>query len=780
MNPGKIAALLLSTSLGQVVMPAFAQGDQPADASGDFAASDEILVVATRREQPLQDVPLAVTAVNEDTLRLNQINSIADIGSFTPNLITVAGTAGGSKSAPMFSIRGQSQQERGGLAESSVGVYFGDVAISRTQGLNQSLYDIQAVEVIRGPTGTLFGKNATGGAVIIRPNLPTTDGIEAGAGATFAEFGTANFDGYLNIPLSDKFAIRIGGASNNSDGYIYDESLGRNVDKDKTWSGRASVLFAPTDSIQNVTMVNHFEEDDGGSGGHAVFLNPAGFVSTIAAFRNYRPISDLISEQQARGDTRIANGVPEFNIVETTDVQNTTTIDLSENVTLKNIFGWRKVDSHILVDLDGTEHPLLHTEILDDGKQISNELQLFGGAGALDWIVGGYFFSEKGDNNAASVILGTESATIENSTNFVTGATNNHQAFDNKSYALFGEITLDMSSLLDGLSATAGGRHTWDKRKGTILNNRYNTSCAFTVDDDGDPSTPEVAPGFGPNCIVNAAADFSAFTYNFGLNYKPFNDTLLYASIRRGFRSGGFSARATTEEGLKRPFEPEFVRTIEMGLKKDWNLGGMFVQTNVAAFTSKYSNVQRQAVDVTSTSPFTVVVNAAESTIKGVEVETVVRPFDVFELSGFWGYTDAEFDTYIDPFTGNDLSGSVFARVPKNTWRLSSRLDLIESQNIGNVTFNAAYWGRDGYLAIDNALAPYDKIPAHQQLDLFLQFNEVANSGFDLALFARNVTDNIEYQPLASVWPSLGFAARVPGQPRQFGVQLRYDFSGDR
>src|SRR5690606_29095630 len=187
--------------------------------------------------------------------------------------------------------------------------------------------------------------------------------------------------------------------------------------------------------------------------------------------------------------------------------------------------------------------------------------------------------------------------------------------------------------------------------------------------------------------------------------------------------------------GLRRPFDPEFVRNFEVGLKRDWHFGGAFLQTNLALFRSKYSNVQRQAVDTTTTNPFTVVGNAAEATIQGIELEATFRPIDRITLSVFWGYTDARFDEIIDSFTGEDLSDQELARVTKNNWRVSGTVDLIESQDFGNVSFTAAYSGRDSYLDTDNAVAPWGLIPSHQQLDFYLKAADIGETGFDVTLF---------------------------------------------
>jgi iron complex outermembrane receptor protein len=358
-----------------------------------------------------------------------------------------------------------------------------------------------------------------------------------------------------------------------------------------------------------------------------------------------------------------------------------------------------------------------------------------------------------------------------------TGAINNRQQFDNTSTAVFAEFTYDLSQWLPGLSLTAGGRQTWDEREATILNENINGNCRFRIDHDNNSATaPITILGTDVRCRVDAAAEFDAFTYNLAVNYKPDDDTLLYASLRRGFRSGGFSARATTDEGLRRPNDPEFVRTAELGFKRDWHFGDAFLRTNLAIFQSDYTDIQRQVNDTTQVPAFSVIVNAAEATVRGAELEVLFRPVDRLELSGFWGYTDAQFDSFVDPFTLTDLSGSQFARVPENTWRIAAALDLFSSPEVGDLTFRASYSGRDEFIDTDTLEnAAVQTIPAHEQIDLHLQWQHFMQSDIDVTFFVRNAQDNIEYQPLASVWSSLGFAAVVPGEPRTVGVQLRYD-----
>ena len=178
--------------------------------------------------------------------------------------------------------------------------------------------------------------------------------------------------------------------------------------------------------------------------------------------------------------------------------------------------------------------------------------------------------------------------------------------------------------------------------------------------------------------------------------------------------------------------------------------------------------MQRQLVDTTSGNPFTVVANAAEAEVQGLEAEILLQVNPQFQISGFWGYTDAEFSNFIDPFTGTDLSGTPFSRVPENNWRVSAAYTFLSREGIGDMTFRAAWWGRDSFLDTDNVEdEDAQTIPSHDQLDLYLEMERLGGSNLNATLFVRNVSDDIELQPLASVWGSLGYAAVTAGMGRQ-------------
>ncbi|MBN8605571.1 MAG: TonB-dependent receptor [Caulobacterales bacterium] len=770
----RLRTVLLATSLMSLAAPAFAQ-QAHAQTEAEVSHGDDVVVVARRREERLQDVPLAVTALPESLLQDNNINRVDEISNYVPGFNASSGTGGGGRAFAIFSIRGQSQQESFGLSDGSVQVYFGDVVQARTQGINQALFDIRAIEVLKGPQGTLFGRNSTGGAVVIRPQLPS-DVFEGNIGVTLDEHETTNVDGYVNIPLGDSAALRLAGGFNQSDGYIYDVNLGRNVDYIDNWAGRATLSMDLTPNLNNILMVNHFEEDDGGPGAYVRNVNPAGgsFDSPAArAARNYtQTLAQMLADQDARSPYEIASGLPVFTRIDSWDVHNTTTWDFSDNITLKNIVGYRTVDSHVLNDLDGLPIPLLHSERIESAEQWSEEFQILGDHGNLNWIVGAYYFTENGETIAPSITGGVDQGLVEiadlaNHPN----ATTNWNQYDNTSYALFAQGTYAIS---DQLSFTLGLRQNWDTREATILN-RSQTACRFTRDLDNNPATPETAAGLA-NCRLDLEQEFDALTYNVSLDYKPNDDTLLYLTTRRGYRSGGFASRAASEEGMRRFFVPEFVDDVELGLKRDWDINGAFLRTNIAAFYAQYTDIQRYLVDFTLPVPTSVTVNAAEATVHGFEAELLFRPVDVLEINASYSALQTGFDEFINPTNGQDLSGYPFARAPTFSWSLGATLNVLESASLGDVSVSARFFERDGYSANDDYVRIASDMPGYNQTDFNVNWDHLFGSRVDANFFVRNAFENEQHSAMAQVYSSLGFVAVTPGEPRTVGVSLRYSF----
>lgn len=777
----KLNVLLSSCAFAVGLLPVGAAA-QSNPAGGEVSveraslSGDEIIVTARRREERLQDVPLAVAAVSGEALQRANITNALQLNRIAPGLTTAPGQ-GGSRALPNFAIRGLSQQELTPLADQSVSLYIGDIVAARSQGANGALFDINAVEVLRGPQGTLFGRNTTGGAIIIRPNRPT-DKFEGMVGATVGNFDTFNLEAMLNLPVSDNILVRVAGTRLRDDGFVYDEILGRNVNDTKQEAARASVLLRNDDGIESLTVYDYFHENDGGTPTFINLINPAGSFNSPAAraARNYAPLEDLLAAQKARGIYRIANGSPIYTKVETHTVANTTTIPLSDSISFKNIIGYRHVEDDIYDDQDGTSNALHPQRRIDWSHQFSEEAQLLGETGRLNWIAGAYYFWERGRSKGNAAVGATDPGLIEPDDPFDypgTAFTSTDVEAANRSYAFFAQGTYKFSDEDRGFSITAGVRYNKDKRK-AIIRNRTKTGCRFTRDLDNNPATIETAVGL-EQCELTASDTFSEVTYNVSLEYRFDPDHLLYVAHRHGYRTGGYGARAATEAGLRRTFRPETVDDYELGFKADWRPGGTFLRTNIAAYYADYKDIQRLLTDVTTIPQTTVTANAGKARIWGIEVETLFRPVQELELSANYAYTNAKYTQFADPFSGADLSNAPFARAPKNIYTLAARYTVPLEGDLGEVSVGANYFHTDGFNANDTYQRGFTDLEGWSLLNVDAGWRDIAGSGIDVTAFVNNLLKK-KYSFLISNTFPLGYNSRTPGMPRTYGATVRVHF----
>lgn len=772
----KIAKFLMgSCACFTWAAPALAQSVAPeveAQRSQPAFNDDQIVVTARRREERLQDVPLSVSAVSGAALERANITNVASLSRVVPSLVSVPGQAGG-RSLPSFAIRGLSQQELTLLADQSVSTYMGDIVLARTQGVNGTMFDIGSVEVLRGPQGTLFGRNTTGGAIVIRPNRPSED-FEGRVGVTVGNLDTFILEGMINVPLSPNILVRVAGQRQRDDGFVYDEILGRNVNDTAQEGLRASVLLRNDFGLESLIVYNYFHEDDGGTASFLKRVRPTGSLNNpvVRNLRGYRPLEDLLAEQQARGPYRIANGSNTFTKVETHDIANTTTIPVSDQLTVKNIVGYRHIKDNIFDDVDGTSNALHPQQRIDRTSQFSEELQLMGDTDNLNWITGLYYFWEKGRNQGLSAVGGADPGLIEPDDIFgypTAAFSNTDVAARNRSFAVFAQGTYRFT---DSLSLTAGARYNRDKREATIRN-RTATACRFTRDLDNNPATPETAVPLS-QCELTVSDSFSQVTYNVSLEYKIDPDKLVYLAHRHGYRTGGFGARAGTEAGLRRTFEPETVDDIELGVKADWRIGDMFLRTNFAGYYAKYNDIQRLLTDPAAVPPTTVTTNAGKARIWGIEADILFRPVPMLELTANYAYTNAKFTEFIYP-DGTDHSSDPFARAPRNVYTLGARFIAPLDDRQGNASAGISYYHTDDYEGNDTFIPTYTRAEGYNLVNLDASWNSILGSGFDLSLYVNNLTKT-KYSFLLLNLDSLGYTSHTPGMPRTYGATLRYHF----
>jgi iron complex outermembrane recepter protein len=771
-----LAGVSLATTPGAVLA-------QQADTSEAQARGlEEVIVTAQRREQNLQDVALSVSALGSVQLERTGVTEMTELVGRVPNLVASPGLTGG-RAMPVFAIRAQSQQETTMLADPSVTIYFNDVPAPRAQGSNMSFFDIASVEVVKGPQGTLFGRNTTGGAILVRPAKPQ-EAFDASISQVFGNHGLMETDAMLNVPFGSWGALRIAGQHDESDGWLTDVITGKEVNSVDENAGRISFDLHPSERWNSLFMVGYSQARSGGTGGYITAL-PGGVSAGLRALQ-----TPLLAAQQQRGHFETVSGVPMRNDVEVFSADNTTTIELTDKVSIKNIVGYRDIDYDALEDTDGTSALILTVNRIDKQHQISEELQILGSNDWMNWIVGGFYFNEKGTNAAPTAGIGAGAGTPdpgliepnERMSDYAPNYINTNSGAENTSTAVFAQATFNLDKMLEGFSVTLGARQNWDKREVDIRNVGWLTpptvtpaafSCRFTLDTDGNPATPEVRPPL-ENCSLPLEADFSEPTYNISLDYRVTPDALVYLAHRHGYRTGGFGARATTQAGLSRTFEPETVDDIELGAKVDWQFGDAFLRTNLAVFHADYKDIQRLLTDPTLVPITTVTTNAGKAEIDGGEFEFVFRPVDMLEISGFYSYTDAKFTEFIAP-DGTDLSNAPFARAPEHIYGGTARIDL-PLGNLGNASLSATYFHMDEFVTTDT-FDPTAFVEGYDLWNFNLEWTGIGGSGADVVFFVDNAFDEaylLPYQHIAQV-----NKVDTPGAPQTYGVRLRYRF-GDR
>lgn len=748
MNKAAKRALLWATTILSLSAPAIAQAQTAPD--------EEVVVTARRRSESQQDVPLAVSAIGSEALERANVTSVNDLQGTAPN-ITISPGQGSGASTPVFAIRGLSQQDLTHLSDPSVSLYMNDIAVPRPIGGNVGLYDIDSVQILRGPQGTLFGRNTTGGAVLVTTRAPT-DTFGGYISQTVADFSTYVTEAAVNVPVGDGLSIRVAGQHRESDGFVTDVINGRNIDTIDEDALRVTLDFHPTDSFNSRFIVESATTADGGTPTYS------------------RPGSVGGAAQATRDHQHTASGTPAHSDIDIFSITNDTSIDVSDSITIRNIVGYRELQNNTLVDPDGSDTFLLPIQRITEHQQVSEEFQILGDASWGNWILGAYYFNESGDDQGVSSgsfagCAVAQDFTITDLRNY-SCYSNTWSEAENTSSAIFAQASFNLP--IEHLTATVGVRQNWDERT-AVIKNRTATNCRFTRDLDNNPATPETNPGLA-GCELSLSEDFSEPTYNLSLEYRATDDVLFYIAHRHGYRTGGYGARASTQAGLARTFNPETVDDIEIGAKADWHIGDQFLRTNVAIYQADYQDIQRLLSDPAVLPVTTVTTNAGQAEINGVEFDFLYRPTSWLELSGFWAYTDASFTKFIAP-NGADLSVFPFARAPENISGANLRVDLPTPASFAETNVGLSYYHVDPYSTNDSYIAGVTVDEGRDIFDVNAELNNVFGSSLGVVLYVDNVFDN-DYS-----MQMLGFGAAtvnsaIPGQPRTWGVRLRYDFGG--
>ncbi len=717
--------LSIAVALAMLVpaLPALAQQDRDEIST---TALDQVTVTARKREESLQDVPIAVTAFTAEALDRLDVEDIGDLGAFTPNLTIYA--ARGSTSTVTAYIRGIGQSDPLWGVDPGVGIYLDDVYIARPQGALLDVFDVERIEVLRGPQGSLYGKNTIGGAIKY-VSAPLEEDFYGRVSLTAGERSQADIKASLNAPVGDGWVARFAVASLSRDGYGENLATGQEVSDKEILAARATLGYVGSDDFYARITADWMDDQSGVRG--AQMLAPNRFTP------GFDPLD-------SRYDVR--NGMPNINDTSMNGASLTLGWNLGEAWTLKSVTAFRESDTETNIDFDLTPLPIADVKAFYGDEQTSQELQLnYDNAGDFRGVFGLYWFEgEAGGqvlNNFFGLIFGDTQGQV-----------------DTDSIALYGEGTYDFN---EQWSLTVGARYTDEKKSVDVLNIGY-TDATF--------STPSgaVAADF------EDSISFENFSPKVSLDYQIDDDTLAYFLYSRGFKSGGFNirAQATAVPRSRLPFDDEKVTSYEIGLKNAFLDNSVFL--NLAYFHNDYEDIQLSVFTVIpgSNPPtfFGDFANAGAGTVQGVEAEYAVQFNESFSIQGYLAWLDAEYDEFIS--AGVDVSDSQrFTNAPEFSGSLSGIYTHALAGG-GSLIARMTYSYQDEVYPTTD-LSEDIRQSAYGLLSAGLIWQ--TPGAWRFALEGSNLADK-EYRTTGYNIGALGVLSGFYGAPRQINVTATYDF----
>lgn len=721
------AALLASIAVSGLAVTAPVMAQEEAAGADNI---DEIIVTARRREENLLDVPIAVSAFSGEALELRGALDLTDIGNITPN--TTLETSRGSNSTLSAFIRGIGQQDPVSGFEPGVGIYLDDVYLNRPQAAVLYIYDVERIEVLRGPQGTLYGRNTIGGAVkYVTKRLPQEFALSARA--TVGTYDQA--DGVVTVSAPIGEIVRVGGsvARLSRGGFGDNLTTGlENYNKD-VWAARGTLELGGYGAPVSVRISGDYSRDKS---------DPRGGHRIIPGLLSGAPVLDNVF------DTRGGLVDPKQDI-EAYGLAMNISVDLSDTLTLRSISAWRKDDTLTPIDFDAL--PAADVDVPGGyfNEQVSQEVQLLVDAGPFSGMVGAYYLDATADTLFDVRLFTTLSG--------LTAFTN--AAVDTETFAIFGDFTYDLS---ERLSLSVGGRYTWDKRTANILRQNYLGG--------GSPFFGGAGVAFGAaSTNFSGQRDFKKFTPRVSLSFKPTPDDNIYASFSQGFKGGGFDPRGVganapdlngngirgenDEVAAFLSFRPESVDSYEVGYKGNAFDGGLIYA--LAGFYADYTDVQipgSVACIVSGLPSFCgVTSNAGKATFKGVELEfnarlgeSVANDGDRLNLLGAVGYIDAKFDQYISNIASVPTDVAAFRDVQNTpSWTASATLAYMTPVGAGrlNLGTTVSYRSSTTQFEIPN---PYIDQSGYALVDASLVYT-APDDRWSIGLYGKNLFDK-EYK----------------------------------
>lgn len=737
---GNPPALSRSLWLASLLLPA-ASFQVHAQPEAESAAIEEVIVTARKREESLQDTPISITAFSSSSLEEANMADLRDIGKYTPGMSFTSYGMGSNEAGAIF-LRGIGQSDHMVTTDPGVGLYIDGVYVGRNQGAALDLLDLERVEVLRGPQGTLFGKNTIGGAVNVISRKPT--GTAGGhVSLTVGQDGRLNGSFSAEMPFGNQAAMLVSLLSKQRDGVGEQIFTGAETGDEDSVSGRAQLywhgetaefsLAVDASRARQAAMPHSFYEQAGWLGVAPCYQRAGDGYAPCPSGTEGDPFDSYSLDDLDTGQDLFG-------------VSATLEWDVSDGVTLKSITAYRDMDYLGSLEFDGAPQRIVYYRETGGSDQFSQELQLYGSrGGTLDWIGGLYYFTEDGDNDQDNDQFGALGHRLTE--------------VETESYAVFGQVTM---AVTDRLKITGGLRYTDESKDYDLVFRSLDANGVQAYDDGGQPLY--VVP---PTALDDA---WDALSGTINLSYGISDGVMVYGTYSRGFRSGGYAARPSRPSSVG-AYDPEYANMFEMGIKA-LTLEDR-LRVNAAIYRNDYEDYQAQVNRVGDRFD-TRVLNAAEAEIDGVELEVTALLSPIFRVDATFAYTDAKITKVdLDPsLEANFSAGHRLPYVSKYTFSISPQLDFRLANGDG-VLARLDYSYRDDFFG-QIANSPFERENGYGLVNARIEYRS-ADRDWSVALYGINLADE-KYTRVRNYFPGfLGFAIWNTDR-REIGLSARYDF----
>ncbi len=786
-----------------VASTAFAAQGTLAQGSSGFVL-EEVIVTARKREENLQDTPLSISAFTSNELTQRQIRSTDQLADVTPNLTFDAyAPSSGQNASSQIYIRGIGQSDFTAVTDPGVGLYVDGVYFARSFGGNMDFLDLERIEVLRGPQGTLFGRNTIGGAIALhtkRPHSEFAADVELAVGSD----DLTHVVGNINIPITDNFFSKFSLAARERDGYVdrvqhADRQLsgepaetdGVDLGDDSSMSARASFVWQATDKLNFFLSGDYTDEDENGSPSTSLGLNDEKtFPAHTNQFENGLAFGGNCPQfpPPHDGPEASTNGNPvcindtwrrdEFENEGNAEVGSELTMwgisleadwDVTDWMSIKSITAYRDIDAYSARDADGTPYQVFHTQDPFEQDQFSQEFQFSGNTDNMKWLLGLYYFEEEADNpNPVQLPVPTVGQLISGGT------------VDNDNFAVFGQVTYDFT---EQWGLTAGLRYTDETKRFSpfsFADGSYvgpGTASPFvrfydcpTGQEPGCDGVPGRLFTDGDRLIPEGEykLEFDDWTPMLNLAYQATDDLMLYGSYSEGFKSGGFDQRFIGFAPEPSSFDPETVTTYEIGMKSSWLDNTL--RLNIAAFFTDYEDMHiivRQGF-----APLTF--NAGEAEIQGFEIESTWIPTSAWIIQVGVGYIDAEYTKLDESVESVGISkNSELPQTPEwsanigigytaqfGSWSVTPRVDWAYTDDVYNNAVNTPQLLQESYDIINAAVTVRND-----------------DGAWEIMLMGRNLTDEtILISGSSGYETASGYSVGTYAREAEWTLSAKYSF----